>query len=367
MGQCCRHHLRALPFPSQLNMRLLLITQKLDQDDDILGFMHGWVTTLASKVEHVTVICLYKGSVDVPANVTVYSLGKEERRSRTQYLRRFFGALWRARGTYDTVLVHMNVEYILLAGWLWRLTGKRVFLWYNHAMGGKRLRIASWFTHRVFHTSPHAYSARFTHAMRMPVGVDTHLFRPDADTHADPSSILCIGRIAPIKQLEVLVEAISILKDRDIKCTLDIYGSAQVQDIAYYRHLREQAKPLENAGYVKFNGSVANRLTPPLFQSHAIVANMSPDGLYDKTIIEGIASGCMVLVANTAMRDILPPVSLFKKGDAQDMANKLEQILALSPEARKRHTTQTRATIEATESLDCLLRKLLDAMTPMKK
>ena len=343
-------------------MRLLLITQKLDRDDDVLGFMHGWVAHLAARVEQVTVICLYKGSVALPENVTVYSLGKEERQSRVQYVRRLFGALWSARGTYDTVLVHMNVEYILLAGWLWRLTGKRLFLWYNHAMGSYKLHIASWFTHRVFHTSPHAYSARFSHALRMPVGTDTELFHPDPGVQRIPRSILYIGRIAPIKHLEVLINAVKILHEKGVPCTVDVYGSAQVQDIAYYRTLREQAKPLELAGSIRFHGAIANRLTPPLFQSHDILANMSPDGLYDKTIIEGIASECLVSIANTTLRDILPPWSIFEKDNAQDMAQKLQQLLELDPAARAQYVARARAAIQTSESLDCLLSKLLTAM-----
>ena len=59
-------------------MRLLFITQKVDKDDDVLGVYHEWIAGLAEKLEKVSVICLYRGRVELPDNVSVYSLGKEE-------------------------------------------------------------------------------------------------------------------------------------------------------------------------------------------------------------------------------------------------------------------------------------------------
>src|SRR3989344_8687589 len=58
-------------------MRLLIVTQKIDRDDDLLGFFHQWICEFARHCESVTVICLEKGEYALPANVRVLSLGKE--------------------------------------------------------------------------------------------------------------------------------------------------------------------------------------------------------------------------------------------------------------------------------------------------
>lgn len=34
-----------------VNMRLLIITQKIDDDDAMLGFMHSWVTEFKGRVD----------------------------------------------------------------------------------------------------------------------------------------------------------------------------------------------------------------------------------------------------------------------------------------------------------------------------
>jgi len=41
-------------------MKLLIITQKVDINDDVLGFMHGWIAEFAKHCEKLTVICLQK-------------------------------------------------------------------------------------------------------------------------------------------------------------------------------------------------------------------------------------------------------------------------------------------------------------------
>src|SRR3989344_6741688 len=57
-------------------MRLLIVTQKVDKNDPVLGFFHRWIEKFAKNFERVTVICLGKGEYNLPANVKVLSLGK---------------------------------------------------------------------------------------------------------------------------------------------------------------------------------------------------------------------------------------------------------------------------------------------------
>lgn len=56
----------------------MIVTQKVDVNDPILGFFHRWVEEFAKHFERITVICLQKGEYNLPANVKVFSLGKEE-------------------------------------------------------------------------------------------------------------------------------------------------------------------------------------------------------------------------------------------------------------------------------------------------
>ena len=102
-------------------MRLLIITQKVNKNDPILGFFHRWIEEFAKRFEKLTVICLEKGEYSLPENVRVLSLGKEEGRSKAEYLSRFYRYIWEERNNYDAVFVHMNQEYVLLGWKFWKL------------------------------------------------------------------------------------------------------------------------------------------------------------------------------------------------------------------------------------------------------
>ena len=58
-------------------MRWLMITRKLDPTDDRAGFVMRWIEALAARLDHLDVICQEHAYPALPANATVYSMGKE--------------------------------------------------------------------------------------------------------------------------------------------------------------------------------------------------------------------------------------------------------------------------------------------------
>src|SRR5947207_2952335 len=134
-------------------MRLLITTQAVDTNDPVMGFFVEWLLALSNRFEHIHVICLKKGAYTLPPNVSVHSLGKpsfakamkgEGSRAidRLKYTMRFYRYSWNLRGEYDSVFVHMNQEYVLLAGALWKALGRKVYLWRNHIKGSFLTNIA---------------------------------------------------------------------------------------------------------------------------------------------------------------------------------------------------------------------------------
>ena len=88
-------------------MRLLIVTQKVDKNDAILGFFHRWIVEFAKHTDTVTVVCLQKGASELPENVKVLSLGKERGVGRIARAIRFYSYIIHERQNYSLMVTRM--------------------------------------------------------------------------------------------------------------------------------------------------------------------------------------------------------------------------------------------------------------------
>lgn len=341
-------------------MRLLIVTQVVDTNDRYLGFFHAWITEFAKHAERVTVICLKEGAHSLPENVAVHSLGKEKGgASRLVYAARFIKLMWELRHGYDAVFVHMNQEYLLLGGMIWRFLGKRTALWRNHYAGSILTVIAASLATTVFYTSRRSFTARFKKAVRMPVGVETSLFGDISEARRDENTILSFGRLAPSKRIELLIEAVDNFADEDVKPRVTICGSALPEDVPYEKSLMDRSAALRERGIVAFLPGVSHAQAPGLFAAHSIYVNCAPPGMLDKTIFEAAASGCLLVTSSTDARDIFGEDTFV--ADASELRGALKRLLTLSPDeaSQWREKLKNRAREHA---LSALIPKVLAEM-----
>ena len=314
--------------------RLLMTTQIVDLDDPYLGFAHRWIEELAKHYESIEVICLKEGRHALPHNVRVHSLGKEHGVSRAAYVWRFLGYIWKLRRAYDAVFVHMNQEYVLLGGLYWRLSGKRVYLWRNHYVGNWLTNIAVAISTKVFCTSTHSYTARFKKTTLMPVGVDTDLFSPQRSTDRRHHSILSLGRVAPSKNVHVLIEALGLLKKQEVDFAATICGP--VSDPVYIEQLEKRARNLGIGHMIQWRGGVSHDKTPAVYTAHEIFVNLSKSGMYDKTIFEAAASGSLVLTTSRDFSTLVDKRLILNTDTPEEVAEKLRVLLSLQQHERER-------------------------------
>lgn len=345
-------------------MRLLFVTQAVDERAPVLGFVCGWLHAFAGVFSRISVVCLQKGVCTLPQNVSVYSLGKERGGNRFLYAFRFLGYIWRARRAYDAVFVHMNQEYILLAGLLWRALRKPVALWYNHTAGTLWTKIAMRLATTVFHTSPYAFTAGTKKSVRMPAGIDIGRFIPVADMVRVPRSILFLGRVAPLKGVHTLVEAALILRAQRKDFSLTICGDALPRDAGYEREVRKRAEPLVKEGKCRFLPAIANSLAPRLFSEHEIFVNLTPAGNYDKTVLEAAACGTLPLVSSPAFRDAFPPELFFAEHNPESLADAVLRVSAFAEKYKKEIQARLRSCVVETHDLHLLVTKVYENLLP---
>ncbi|MES3031609.1 MAG: glycosyltransferase family 4 protein [Patescibacteria group bacterium] len=343
-------------------MKLLVFTQKIDLDDPGLSFFHEWVRELSLHFESVIVICLYRGRYNLPENVHVLSLGKETGASRFKYLKNFYSYIWKHRKEYDKVFVHMNQEYILLGGAFWKLWGKKIYMWRNHHAGSWLTDLASTFCTKVFCTSRFSYTAKYKKTEIMPVGVPLLQFAHQEKTERIPQSLLFLARIAPIKKPDLFIDALMNLRGRFPKLTGNIYGDPLPEDASYYEQLKRRVTDAHGDSYITFHKGVPNTETPTLYGSHEFFVNLSSSGMYDKTIFEAMASGCLVIASNENLRGQIHDDCIFKDKDLPELIMKLEKMLRYTSEEREARIREIRACAEK-HSLKILGTRLVQSMT----
>lgn len=340
-------------------MKLLVITQKVDSQDPILGFFHRWLEEFAKHCEQVVVICLQKGHYDLPNNVKVYSLGKEQKISKWRYILNFYKILFKERKNYQSVFVHMNQEYVLLAGLIWRLTGKKIILWRNHPAGDFLANIAIALAQVVCCTSKQSYTARFKKTKIMPVGIDTDQYSRLDDIVKQKNSILFLGRISPIKHPEILLQALEILHQRGINFSAHFFGEPLAKHQEFYESLKEQTKNKGLDKMVFWHSSVLPQDTAKIYNQFEIFVNLTTSGSFDKTIFEAMACQTIILASNESLRGEISPQLIFEYQDSQDLADKIQNIFLLSEEQKLSLANGLRGLVVQKHNLKILITELI--------
>jgi len=286
-------------------MKLLVITQKVNKDDDVLGFFHRWLIEFSQKVESLTVICLEKGEYDLPKNVKVLSLGKESGVGRFGYIKNLFKYLWSERKGYDTVFVHMNPIYLVVAGWFLKILRKPMYLWYTHHKIDFKLKIAILFVEKVFSASPRSFTLKKGKLKILGHGIDTKQFSPVDFDHKEITA-LTVGRITPIKKIDIFLEALSVLHKKGLPIKGVIVGDVVYDsDVLYKKRLEKYIENNDMGSYVEFKGSIPNSQMRDEYAKSNIMINLSGEGSFDKAVLEAMSMDIQVVTSNPAFSDIL--------------------------------------------------------------
>lgn len=336
---------------------LLIITQKVDEKDQLLGFFIDWINHFAQKFEKVTIFCLEKGTFELPGNVEVISLGKDRGSGKLKILSTFYSLLFTRRNDYNAVLVHMNPIWVVLGGFWWRMMNKKIFMWYTHKSVTAKLKLAEKFADTIFTASSESFRLPSKKVIVTGHGIDTELFKPSGHrqtTGGREVKILSVGRISPVKNYEILISAAQMLSDRGVNFLITMIGEAPLEkDKNYDESLKSKIKSLGLEGNFNFVGKVKHKDLPAHYQSHDIFVHLSKTGSVDKALLEAMACGMAVLSSSDSARVFLPP-ELFIQGESPDLI--ADMIIKISSSGY--NTDKLREYVVKNHSLPALMEKI---------
>ena len=313
-------------------MKLLIVTQKVNPEDPILGFFYRWIEEFSKNFESVTIICLERRLQNsLPVNVKVLSLGKEEGLARPARTLRFFKYIFAEKNNYDAVFVHMNPVYIVLAGLLWRLWGKKITFWYTHKSVDWKLVLAEKLANQIFTASPESFRLSSKKLRVTGHGVDVESFSRIERKRDSNSAIISISRISPTKNLIAIIKAVEILKNSGQKLDLQIIGEPiTAADQEYENNMKKYIAEHGLKDVVSYDGPVSPRGIADWLGRARIFVNLSETGSLDKAVLEAMAAGLNILTSNPAFANILPPGNM-TSAEPPEIASKITALLRQSP------------------------------------
>jgi len=350
-------------------MRLILFNLRTDADDSVLGFTTDWINALADRVEFIDVVSTEVGTLRLRPNVRVSGIGRDRGAGKLAQLANLHAVTWRIlrQGRIDGCFAHMNHLFPLLTSPLLKVFRVPIVIWYAHGHVPPLLAPAVFMADRVVSSSASGFRLKTSKLRIIGQGIDTARFAPVERPPSGERRLLTLGRISRVKRLEVVIDAIALLRREDptlsIRC--DLIGDPLDDDGRAYRsELDLRISHNDLAERVRLLPGV------PHYRAHEVVAqydlfvNSGDTDSVDKTVLEALSCGVPVVTSNAAFEQILPvemkPLSLVPKNDVHALAAAIRRVLLLSPAERAAHAMRGRRLVVEEHSIGALADKVLD-------
>lgn len=355
-----------------VNMRLLLFNLATDADDPLLGFTTRWIGALAERVEFIHVITMRVGRLDVPANVRVYSVGKEKGYSEPRRVIEFYRILFRIlrEDRIDACFSHMIPIFSVLAAPVLRPKSIPLVTWYAHRQVTPTLKLAHRLSDKMVSINDSSYPWLHDKFASLGHGIDTNRFSPATVAADKQPLLLSVGRLSLIKGLMTLLEAVHLVRQRGFSIRCVLVGDVSQHDSACSEALRQKAKALNLEDVVQFVGAVPNdRVAQWHHRSFAHVNCSPPDHSLDKAVLEAMACERPSLSSTLGFKETMGKWAdrlLFQHGNSEDLAKKIEWLLRLSDAERHAIGKDLRLSVMKRHDLEQLAGRLAALLSYLK-
>jgi glycosyltransferase involved in cell wall biosynthesis len=346
-----------------MDKRLVIITQKVDEHDDLLGFFVEWIRELARHFDHIDVVALGVGKYHLPHNVKVYSLGKENGVSKVAQAWRAIRLLFKVVPQSCGVFAHMSPVFAIVAypfALIWR---KKLILWYLHRSLTLKLKLAAWMSDTVLTADKQSLTLKSSKIIEVGHGVDAHVLAVSRSwQNAGPLRLVAVGRLSPIKNFETFIRAVALVRKQGIDLQATIVGKpVMAADRDYAEGLQSLVHELGVQDSISFRGFVPHDQIRSVYEKADIVVGLTPPGGIDKVMLEGMAAGCLPVTSNAVMKKYFTSFAdtfTFKHGDPEDLAKSITFIAGLTPEIKQQASQAMVESVKTHHNLTTLAQRM---------
>ena len=325
-------------------MKLVVITQRVDESDPALGATVPKLRALAARVDELVVLALSAQPTDLPENVRVRTFGGSGQAVRGAKLAAALAPELRRRPV--AVLAHMSPIYAVIAAPLVRARRAPLLLWFTHWRASSTLRLAERLVTRVVTVDSTSFPLASSKVVPVGHGIDVDAI--DVARRADDGvlRLLALGRTSPAKGLTTILDAVASLEGAPVE--LEIRGPSLTPE-----EVRHRDDLLARGAHVE--GPVPYGEVGALFgRVDALVNNMRA-GALDKVVYEAAAAALPVLVASPGFDPLvggLEPPLRFAQDDAESLAGRILGLAAAGAGERHAIGDELRARVRRDHSVE---------------
>ena len=201
------------------------------------------------------------------------------------------------------------------------------------------LRLKHAIVNRVTSVAISRYVASFfeTHSIVIPNPYDAQLFQARVPQSERKHEFVFLGRLVQEKGLDILLQALSRLRQRDLRPHLTVVGVGPER-----AQMEELTQELDLGNQVQFRGPQNGaELSDTLNAHQTLVVPSKYDEPFGVVALEGIACGCAVIASSGGgLPEAVGPCGItFPNGDIGALAQALEQLLT-RPDERERFVAE---------------------------
>jgi len=281
-------------------MNIVFICQSLNTEDVIIADTISRVRELANNqaVTSVDVVCLEADSNPLRNNIFIHPLRRGSQNRLLTLLKFYITMLSILRAKkIDWVYTYMVGFYPILLFPLKLIFQFKIIMWYGHTIVPKVTRFCIRYLADKWLTANKSMVTFDSPNLRLVgQGVDTKLFRPlKIKKQVD---LITVGRITPIKHLELIIEALHVCKEQFGKTyTLTVVGNCYTEkDHTYFEDLKNKIAQLHLQRQISFPGTVPHSQIPRVLQKARVFVFAVPGGV-GKASLEAMACGMPLIIA----------------------------------------------------------------------
>jgi glycosyltransferase involved in cell wall biosynthesis len=335
----------------------VFVTQVIDDEDSVLGFVPGLVRGLSRVFDRVWVIANEVRTEPDDLHAEVISLGKDRgahRGARSLTYARVLARLARERPA--ALLAHMCPVYLNLAAPIFKPARIPLLLWFAHPADSSSLRLAERLADGVLTSLPGAFprSSPKVHVVGQAVDLDLFPFSPSAPP-GSTLRLLALGRTSPSKGYATIIRAVAKARKQGSPYSLRIEGPSTTREER--RHRRDLTELVREEGVddaVTLGNGVPRAQVPGVIRESDLLVNAMVGGSGDKVVFEALAIGRPVVASNPSFRDLLSGTRLplaFPEGDPDVLADRLGAIATAGADAWSGTVSVLRRRVETDHSL----------------